>query len=181
MISLPAAYGLLGQALVCGALAALPGFGIFRARIALAATAVSLLVGIAPIMLAVLGPPSITLLGLALCHLAGRLPAGGATKPALLIAGSGGALALAAAGWLPGDLYALGYQPWPLLAALLPLGLVLAWQGRTAWLLILAAALFAYAGGLFANLWGALLDPLLIMLAGGALLRAGLFRRRRKS
>jgi hypothetical protein len=39
------------------------------------------------------------------------------------------------------------------------------WKRLDAWLLILALDLAAYAGGLFANLWDALFDPLLVLLA----------------
>lgn len=170
-MNIEAAYGLLAHALIFGALAALLPFGMFRARVALAATALSLMIGIAPLMLAVVGPPSTTLLGLALLKLAGT-PVSPLTRlPALTVLGSALALYLSAAGWLPGDMYALGYQPWPLLAALLPIGLALGWKGQTTWLLILAIALLAYAGGLFANLWTALIDPLLVLLALAVALR----------
>lgn len=175
-MSLEAAYGLLAHALIFGALAALLPFGMFRARVALAATALSLMIGIAPLMLAVFGPPSTTLLCLAVLNLAGT-PASPLTRlPALAVLGSAAGLYLSAAGWLPGDLHALGYQPWPLLAALLPIGLALGWKGQTTWLSILALALLAYAGGLFANLWGALLDPLLVLLALAVVLRQGAAR-----
>jgi hypothetical protein len=78
------------------------------------------------------------------------------------------------AGWLPLDAYALGYRPLPLLAALLPVGLALWWRRRDDWLLLIAIDLAAYAGGLYANLWDALLDPLLALLAGAVLIRRGL-------
>jgi lipoprotein signal peptidase len=63
------------------------------------------------------------------------------------------------------DPYALGYQPWPLLAALVPLAGVLWWQRQDVWLIMLAVNLAAYATGAFANLWDVLFDPLLVMLA----------------
>jgi hypothetical protein len=175
-MSIEAAYGLLAHALIFGALAALLPFGIFRARVALAATALSLMIGIAPIMLAVFGPPSTTLLALALLHLAGYQPSPFTRLPALAVLGSAAGLYLSAAGWLPGDIHALGYQPWPLLAALLPIGLALGWKGQSTWLLILAIDLLAYAGGLFANLWQALFDPLLVLLALAVALREALVR-----
>lgn len=177
-MSLAAAYGLLAHALIFGALAALLPFGMFRARVALAATALSLMIGIAPLMLAVFGPPSTTLLCLALLHLAGGQASPLTRWPALAVTGSAAGLYLSAAGWLPGDIHALGYQPWPLLAALLPIGLALWWKGQTPWLLILGIDLLAYAGGLFANLWQALLDPLLVMLALAVVLREALARLR---
>lgn len=175
-MSIEAAYGLLAHALIFGALAALLPFGIFRARVALAATALSLMIGVAPLMLAVCGPPSTTLLCLALLNLAG-VPTPSLTRlPAVAVVGSATGLYLSAIGWLPGDIYALGYQPWPLLAALLPIGLALSWKGQTTWLLILTIDLLAYAGGLFANLWQALLDPLLVLLALVVVLREALVR-----
>lgn len=170
-MSIEAAYGLLAHALIFGALASLPPFGIFRARVALAATALSLMIGVAPLMLAVFGPPSSTLLCLALLSLAGTPASPLKRLPALAVLGSALGLYVCAAGWLPGDMYALGYQPWPLLATLLPIGLVLWWKNQTTWLLILAIALLAYAGGLFANLWNALFDPLLVLLALAVALR----------
>lgn len=39
------------------------------------------------------------------------------------------------------------------------------WKRLDGWLLILAADLAGYASGVFANLWDALLDPLLVLLA----------------
>jgi hypothetical protein len=39
------------------------------------------------------------------------------------------------------------------------------WKRQDVWLLILAIDLAAYAGGLFANLWDALFDPLLVLLS----------------
>ena len=175
-MSIEAAYGLLAHALIFGALAALLPFGIYRARVALAATALALMIGIAPFMLALFGLPSTTLLCLALLNLAG-VPASPLTRlPAVAVVGSAAGLYLSAAGWFSGDIHALGYQPWPLLAALLPIGLALGWKGQTSWLLILAVDLLAYAGGLFANLWQALLDPLLVLLALAVALRETLAR-----
>lgn len=160
-----AAYGLLAYGVIFGALAALLPLSELRARAALAATAVALLVGIAPLLHGVFGPPSLTLLQLAVLRLAGRAPApfGPHAAPALL------ACALpfyaAALGWGPVDPYGLGYQPWPLLAALLPLAAVLWWRNLAGGLAILAIDLAGYASGLFANLWDALVDPLLVLLA----------------
>lgn len=164
-MNLSAAYGLLAHGLLFGALAALLPLGRFRNRVALAATTLSLLTGMAPIMLAVFGPPSVTLLALGVLQLAGLQPSPLTRWPALALLGTAAGLFAAGAGWLGGELYAAGYQPWPLLAALLPVGLALYWKRQALWLLILAIDLLAYAGGLFANLWSALLDPLLVVLA----------------
>lgn len=160
-----AAYGLLGQALVFGALAALLPFGEFRPRVGLAATTLALLIGIAPALHGAFGPPSPTLLALALLQLAGRSPSPLGLPAALLVLLVGVPLQLA--GGEP--LRALGLQPAPLFAVLLPLAAALFWRRRVDWLLILAVDLAAYAGGVFANLWDALLDPLLLLLAGAVL------------
>lgn len=159
-----AAYGLLAHGLIFGALVARLPLGEWRARAALAATAMALAVGIAPAMHGVFGTPSLTLLLLAVLQLAGRpallgeLPARGLLAFALPFYAT--ALGLGAF-----DPYTLGYRPWALLAALTPLGIVLWWKRQDIWLLILIIDLAAYAGGLFANLWDALLDPLLALLA----------------
>ena len=65
----------------------------------------------------------------------------------------------------PFDPYAVGYQPWPLLLACCALAATLWSHRRNDWLLILAFALAGYAGGLFANLWDALVDPLVVLAA----------------
>ena len=163
-----AAYGLLGQALVFGALAAALPLGEFRPRVGLAATTLALLIGIAPALHGAFGPPSPTLLALALWQLAGsRAPAPFGAPAALLVLVVGLPLQLA---W--GEpLRAIGLQPAPLLVALLPLAAGLWWRRRAAWLLFLAIDLAAYAAGVFANLWDALLDPLLLLLAGAVLAR----------
>lgn len=164
-MNLLAAYGLLAHGLIFGALAALLPLGDLRARAALAATAVAMIAGIAPLLHGLVGAPSLTLLQLALLRLADRAPRpfGAQAAPALLV------FALpfyaAALGWGPYDPYGLGFQPWPLLAALLPLGLALWWRRLEAGLMILAVDLAGYAAGLFDNLWDALFDPLLVLLA----------------
>ena len=159
-----AAYGLLAHGLIFGALVALLPLGAMRARAALAATAMAMVVGIAPAMHGFFGTPSLTLLLLATLQLAGRpTPLGERAAQGLL------ACALPfyamALGLGTFDPYALGYQPSALLALLAPLGIALWWKRQDAWLLILALDLAAYAGGLFANLWDALIDPLLVLLA----------------
>jgi hypothetical protein len=160
-----AAYGLLAHSVLFGALAVLIPFGDLRARVALAATTLSLLVGIAPGMHALFGTPSLTLLALAVLHLADRGPSPLSQRPAI------GLLAFAlpfyalSLGLGTFDPYALGYQPGLLLAALLPLGVALWWQRQDVWLAILAVDLAGYASGVFTNLWDVLLDPLLVLLA----------------
>ena len=159
-----AAYGLLAHGLIFGALVVLLPLGKMRARAALAATAMAMLVGIAPAMHGFFGTPSLTLLALATLQLADKpAPLGERAASGLL------AFALffyaTALGLGAFDPYDLGYQPWALLALLAPVGIALWWKRQDVWLLILALDLAAYAGGLFANLWDALFDPLLVLLA----------------
>ncbi|UCV14674.1 hypothetical protein [Quatrionicoccus australiensis] len=170
-MNLPAAYGLLAHAVIFAALFALIPFGEFRTRAVLTASITALLAGIAPFLHGVFGPPSLTLLQLAILQIAGRTPSPLSHRAAL------GLLVFAlcfyplALGWGPFDPYALGYQPLALLAALLPLGGLLFWRRQSLWLFILAVDLAGYAGGLFANLWDALLDPLLLLLALAVVVR----------
>lgn len=170
-MSFTAAYGLLAHGLIFGAIAALLPLGLLRQKAALVATAVALLAGIAPAMHAFFGPPSTTLLCLALLQLR-RAPLTPLNPPAALTLLAFAALFYPAAlGWGNFDPYALGYQPWTVLAALLPLGMALWLRGHYLWLLILSAAPAAWAAGLFSNLWDALFDPLLVGVAALSVLR----------
>ena len=171
-----AAYGLLAHALIFGACVALLPLGILRSRAALAATTVALVAGIAPALHGIFGTPSLTLLQLALLQLAGRTPSPLTPRPALAVLLFALLFYATALGWGPFDPYALGYQPWPLLAALLPVGLALWWRRQPLWLAILGIDLFGYASGLFANLWDVLLDPLLVLLGLILVARQGLIR-----
>ncbi|MDD2884240.1 MAG: hypothetical protein PHT48_04245 [Dechloromonas sp.] len=167
-----AAYGLLAHGLIFGALVTLLPLGFLRARAGLAATALALLVGIAPTLHAAFGPPSITLLALGLLQLFNPEQASPLTRPAalaLLLPGT--ALYVLSLSGLAVDPYAVGYQPAPLLTALLAIGLVLWWRRHFIWLAILAADLLAYASGVFSNLWDVLIDPLLLLAAMSLLLR----------
>jgi hypothetical protein len=159
-----AAYGLLAHGVLFGALVALLPLGDMRARAALAATAMAMMVGIAPAMHGIFGTPSLTLLLLATLQLAGQpAPLGErAARGLLAFALPFYAMALGLGAFDP---YAPGYEPWAPLALLAPVGIMLWWKRQDAWLLILALDLAAYAGGLFANLWDALFDPLLVLLA----------------
>lgn len=159
-----AAYGLLAHALIFGAAVALLPLGELRPHAALVATALALLGGIAPAMHSLFGTPSLTLLQLAILQLTNR-PSPFGYRPALILLAFAALFYPAALGWGASDPYALGYQPWALLAALAPLAMALWWRRLDAWLLILAVDLAGYAGGLFVNLWDALFDPLLVLLA----------------
>jgi len=160
-----AAYGLLAHALIFGALVALLPLGEFRPRAALAATTIALIAGIAPGLHGIFGTPSVTLLLLAILQHADRTPSPFSYRPALGLLAFAVPFYVMALGAGTFDPYALGYQPWPLLAALAPLGAALWWRRADAWLIILAIDLAAYATGVFANLWDVLFDPLLVLLA----------------
>lgn len=165
-----AAYGLLAHAVIFGAFAALPPFGELRPRIALAASTLALLIGIAPTLHGIFGPPSVTLLLLAVLHLAERpaplpTPAAGACLllGVLLLAGGNGGLpdlfSTGLAGFVPGSAVAL-------------LGGWLWWRKDFVWPGVLGAGVAAWGVGLFDNLWQALIDPLLVLFALALLLRA---------
>lgn len=170
-----AAYGLLAHGLIFGALVSLLPLGLLRRHAALGATALALLGGIAPALLGIFGLPSMSLLGLALLQLAER-PARLSNPFALAILLPGFALYVLPANWAGIDLYALGYHPMLLLVPVALLGLLLWQQGNYRLLEVLSLSLAAYAGDLFDNLWDALLDPLLIALALGIVLRQITFR-----
>jgi len=160
-----AAYGLLAHGLIVGAMATLLPLGEQRARVALAATTLALIVGIAPAMHAFFRAPSLTLLALAVLQLADKTPSPLSYRPALgllIVAVPFYATSLGLGSFDP---YSLGYQPAILLAALIPVGLTLWWKRLDRWLIILAADLAGYASGVFANLWDVLLDPLLMLAA----------------
>lgn len=171
-----AAYGLLAHGLIFGALVALLPLGELRSRAALAATTMALLVGIVPVMHGIFGPPSLTLLALAVLQLAKPTSSPLAYRPALGLLAFAIPFYAAALGAGDVDPYALGYQPSALLAGLAPCGMVLWWKRQDRWLIILALDLAAYASGLFANLWDALLDPLLVLLALAVVVRCGAIR-----
>jgi len=171
-----AAYGLLAHGLIFGALAVLAPLGDMRQRVALAATTLSLVVGIAPGMHALFGTPSLTLLALAVLQLADRTPSPLSYRPALGLLAFALPFYAASLGLGLFDPYAFGYQPAMLLAALFPLGLALWWTRQDVWLAILAVDLTGYASGVFANLWDVLFDPLLVLLALLVVLRQRVIR-----
>jgi hypothetical protein len=124
-----------------------------------------------------LGAPSLTLL-----LIAGKRLLAPASPPLLnrpaaaLILGVALVFYPLALGLGPFDPYTHGYQPLTLLLALAPLGSWLAWRRHDTWLLVLSLDLLAYAAGVFGNLWDALFDPLVVLLAAISLL-AGFARR----
>lgn len=63
------------------------------------------------------------------------------------------------------DLYALGLEPWPLLAAIALAAFMLRGQGGGSWTALVGVALLAYAVGLMEsdNLWDYLVDPALLL------------------
>lgn len=159
-----AAYGLAAHALIFGALVALLPLGILRPKVGLAATTLALLIGIAPGLHGLFGTPSVTLLQLALLQLANRTPSPLSLRPAAGILAFAALFYSTAYGLGPFDPYPLGYQPWPIFAALIPLGVALWWLNQRRGVLILAVDLAAYATGIFPNFWDVLLDPLLVLL-----------------
>lgn len=171
-----ALYGLLACGLLLGAAASrLPLERHNRRRLALAVFALAFIPlgeeSAAIFLHGVIGAPSFTLAQLALLAALNRpLPAVSKGVLAVLIAAAGAFYALAL-GVGPLDPYGFGYRT-PALPLLL---LAPAWwlwrRGEYGWVAILAFDLAAYAGGLFANLWDALFDPLLVLVAVAALMR----------
>ena len=164
-MNLTASYGLLAFGLIFGALISLLPLGELRARAALLATGLALVVGIAPLLHGIFGTPSLTLLMLALLQLSNKTPSPLGFRSSVLLSGVAGSLYLMSSGGGSFDLYALGYQPAALLAGLVPVAASLWWRRLNLWLIILAVDLAGFACGLFVNLWDALIDPLLALLA----------------
>ena len=160
-----AAYGLLAHGLIFGAIVSLLPLGELRARAALLATGLALVAGIAPMMHGTFGAPSLTLLQLALLQLANKTPSPLGQRSALGLFIFGLLYYPTALGLGAFDPYAVGYQPWMLLATLIPIAGALWWRRQNTWLIILALDLAGYASGLFVNMWDALVDPLLFLLS----------------
>lgn len=166
-MTLSAAYGLLAWGLILGSLAGfLPLPPLTRQKYLLAGTAIAMF-GLAPSFHGAFAAPSLTLLQVALWR---QFRPEGAT-PLLTPRVATGLLGWAAVfyptalGFGPVDPYALGYAAWPVAVLTLPLA-ALAWQQRRpAWLVVLGIDLLGYASGCFGNLWDALADPVLILLA----------------
>jgi hypothetical protein len=158
-------YGWLAHGVVIGALVSLLPLGGKRRIAGLLAIPVALFTGPAVLLHGFVGTPSVTLLLLAIWQLASRAPTPLDWRAAWLVIGIAALFYPLALGLGPVDPYAVGYQPWPLLLAAAALAVVLLRCRREDWLLILSAGLAGYAGGLFANLWDALLDPLLVLAA----------------
>lgn len=173
-------FGLIASALCLGAVATLlPGRMLQRriwAGLAIALSLIPLPGGDSAAMWlhALLGTPSATLAQLVLLMCLGLRPAP-IEKPLLIaflvIALEFYVLALGV-GQL--DVYGIGYRSALLIVALFPIGLWLAHQGKTSWLMILTIDLLAYATGLHANLWDALFDPVVVALALYSLFRRSL-------
>ncbi len=165
-----ALYGEFAVALLVGAAVSLLPLPRRRLMGLLAVAATAWLA--APVLHSLLGAPSFTLAQLALLRLAApdRLaePDWRANAAFVVVAAVFYTLAL---GVGPFDPFDLGYHPLPLLAALIPVGLVLAWRGEALALSVLGFDLLAYAFGLFDNLWNACLDPVLTIVAVFLLLR----------
>jgi hypothetical protein len=160
-----ALYGWLAHGIVIGALVSQLPLGNRRRIVGLAAIPLALMGGAAALLHGIVGTPSVTLLALAVWQLAGRAPTPLCWRPAWSLIGVATLFYPMALGFGPFDPYAVGYQPWPLLLACCVLAALLLRCRRDDWLLILSAALAGYAGGLYGNLWDALIDPLLVLAA----------------
>jgi hypothetical protein len=64
------------------------------------------------------------------------------------------------------DPFGIGYRPVPLLTFMIPVGLLLAWRHEYVLLALVGFDLIAYGLGLFPNIWSALFDPLVVIVAG---------------
>jgi len=166
-----ALYGFLAHGIIFGAFVAALPLGGRRRMLALAAIPIALATGIASFMHGVVGTPSLTLLILAVWQLIAIKPSPLTYRPALALLSFAMPFYAMALGLGPLDPYAPGYQPLPLLVAILPLAALLWWRRLDGWLLILAIDLAGYASGLFANLWDALFDPLLVFVALAVVVR----------
>ncbi len=126
-----------------------------------------LLAGIfaAPYLLAALPAASFTLIQIALYRLAFLRALRVGSGVLALLALGGLAFEAAALGLGPIDPYDFGFHPRGLLAVLTLLGGFWAWRGERAALALLGADLLAYGAGLYDNLFDALFDPVLILLA----------------
>jgi len=160
-----ALYGWLAHGVVIGALVSLLPLGGKHRLLGMAAMPLAWFSGLAALLHGFVGTPSVTLLVLAIWQIAGRGPSPLGQRPAWLVIGTAAVLYPLALGLGSFDPYAVGYQPWPLLLAIGALAVVLLRCRREDWLLILSASLAGYAGGQFANLWDALIDPLLVLAA----------------
>jgi hypothetical protein len=69
------------------------------------------------------------------------------------------------------DPFDLGYRPTPVLLFMIPVGVLLAWRGEHVLLAIIGFDVLVYGFGLFANLWSALFDPIVVVLAAVRLIR----------
>jgi len=170
-MSATALYGFLAHGIIFGAFVMLLPLGDRRRMLAFAAIPVALATGIASFMHGFVGTPSLTLLILAVWQLAAVKPAPLTDRPALALLAFAMPFYAMALGLGPLDPYAPGYQPLPLLVAILPLAALLWWRRLDGWLLILALDFAGYASGLFANLWDVLFDPLLVFVALAVVIR----------
>ena len=166
-----AIYGFLAHSIILGAFVALLPIGGTQRTLGLIAIPVALGAGVASFMHGVIGTPSLTLLALAICQLARGTASPLSYRAALTLLTFAIPFYAMALGVGPFDPYALGYQPFSMLVASIPLAAMLWWHRLGCWLLILALDLAGYASGLFANLWDVLFDPLLVLVALASVVR----------
>jgi hypothetical protein len=167
-------YHLASSSLLAGAAVSLLPIPA-RRPVALVAAAVASLT-LAPAMSGLIGAPSFTLTQMALLQIfaPAKIPKDRAAALVLVIvAAIFYPLALGLSAFDPFD---IGYHPLPLLIATAVLGLGLAARRKAGLMAILGFDLIAYACGIFDNLWSALFDPILVMLAIVVLVRAAILR-----
>lgn len=163
-------YGLLAWALLIGALAsrfsARPALRYGLAIVAMVAALAPLVAGesLAMWLHGALDRPSFTLVQLAGLYIT-RQPPRPAKSALVIFIVLTTVFYVLALGLGPLDPFGSGFRHPLVLLALLPLACWLWFRHLEGWLLILGMDLFAYAAGIFDNLWSALFDPLLLIAA----------------
>ena len=174
-MSAAALYNLVSASLLVGAgVSLLP---IPARRLAGGLAAIVSLFTLAPAVAGLVGPPSATLTQIALLQLCGQKDLiARETIAALLLV----ILALIfyplSLGLGPFDLFEIGYRPKLILLAMIPIGIALIVHRKHVLLFIGAIDLFAYALGLFDNLWSALFDPVLVVVCCACLAKTAACR-----
>ena len=165
-----ALYGLISASLLVGAAVSFLPVR-WRAQGAMLAVPVGFF-SVAPFIYGATGPLSFTLTQLALLKVCVErlLPRQSPAAAALFIVFAAVFYPLAL-GLGPFDPFDLGYRPRGLLIVMLPIGIWLAFRFEPVVVVIVGFDLIAYGAGLFDNLWSALFDPILVVVA---IARAGL-------
>lgn len=159
-----ALYGQISASLLVGA--AVSFLPIRRCSLAGMLAAAVALVSVAPLIYGVTGPLSFTLTQLALLKVCGDrfVPKQSLVATGLFIVFAAAFYPLAL-GLGPFDPFDLGYRPKMLLIIMVPIALWLALSFGPILVVIVGFDLIAYGAGLFDNLWSALFDPILVVVA----------------